>query len=491
MKNLAVIIGVSNFNPPTGNLPACKIDSEGINDIIIKSGRFDDVLYITEENETTSSNIKKSLSEFAEEHIRSDINEVLFYFTGHGNFHKNEFYYILSDYEERRRNQTSLSNSELDGIFRSLNPKLFVKIVDACQSGITYIKSDSKLEDYLKSSNESFKSIYFMFSSQSDEASYANNKISHFTKSLIAAVADAPVGPVRYRDLMSAISDDFETSGRQTPLFVIQAKNTEVFCETSKELKQELAKYLEASSSDKSDKSLTLQDRVRMAEEAYCTELEAIDILNEIPIIFGEFQIPNEISELYTKSVTCVDFTPHNSELIGKWLKDTKIKELFAEYTKELEIYEEEVTKSRSSIGNITDIISNLYSVNNPTEIVKKEKFNITGYKITAQNLPFAHIYINLVSSFSAVNPIDCHIAPILSRTSLHLFYRFSNRSYTGWSETNRIESTTWARLESPLKKSAIRNKIYEQIWLSLTEYAQNLLYIKFPDTDKADDIIE
>src|ERR1700738_3156993 len=164
MTCLGVVIAVSEYGGDASGLPACRQDGAAIAHVLKSSGLFDEILHI--DAETIGSNVKQRLADFAKVHKGKPVDEVFFYFTGHGEFVGDEFYYLLTDYQAKKRNQTSLENSELDGIVRALSPKLFVKIVDACQSVVTYIKTADDFRDYLKAADKKFEKLYFMFSSQ-------------------------------------------------------------------------------------------------------------------------------------------------------------------------------------------------------------------------------------------------------------------------------------------------------------------------------------
>src|SRR5579872_5925108 len=160
MKNLGIVIGVSEYTGSMDDLPACKPDAEAVTKILQTDKRFGELLYI--DTDTRSGSIKQKIIEFINANKTHEIGDVVFYFSGHGHFSGDEFYYLLTDYDERRTKQTTLENSELDNLVRLLNPKLFVKIVDACHSGVTYIKSTDDFQTYLKGASPHFKKIYFM-----------------------------------------------------------------------------------------------------------------------------------------------------------------------------------------------------------------------------------------------------------------------------------------------------------------------------------------
>ena|ERR1700722_12975279 len=201
MTNLAIVIGVCDYMTPTGNLPACRPDADAIAKILRTEPKFDEVLYI--DTDTRSSVVKQKIIEFISAHKNQEIGDFVFYFSGHGDFSGDEFFYLLTDYDSRRRKQTALENSELDNLVRLLNPVLFVKIVDACHSGVAYIKNADDFNAYLlKTAAPQFKKVYFMFSSQSEQFSYQDSQLSYFTRTMIESIAHHGVSSVRYKDMI-------------------------------------------------------------------------------------------------------------------------------------------------------------------------------------------------------------------------------------------------------------------------------------------------
>ena len=161
--NLGIVIGVSEYQK-VNTLPGCVVDANSINKLLELSGKCDDILLITEN--TQSKDVKSRLTSFVKKHAQQDIDEVIFYFSGHGLFENDEFYYVLTDYTESKTKQTSLENSELDNLLRSLSAKLTVKVVDACQAGTRYIKDPDVFRKYLQQSEQGFDKCYFFYSSQ-------------------------------------------------------------------------------------------------------------------------------------------------------------------------------------------------------------------------------------------------------------------------------------------------------------------------------------
>ena len=207
MADLGIVIAVSDYTQDAKPLPACNRDGAAMAEVLRLSGRFDDILRI--DQETKSTQVKQRLAAFIKSHRATEIEEVVFYFTSHGEFHNNAFYYLLTKCQQRRLRQTSLENNELDNIVRSINPSLFVKIVDACHSGMTYIKTPEEFAEYIKSANVGLKKFYFMCSSQADQFSYQNNDTGYFTENILNAIANHSTSSIRCKDVIDYVSDYF------------------------------------------------------------------------------------------------------------------------------------------------------------------------------------------------------------------------------------------------------------------------------------------
>lgn len=250
---VAVLIGVSEYENPINNLPACKNDIKLIKELIIATNKYNKILCISEA--TCASQIRDELSKIHEFQY-DGIEELLFYYTGHGHFDGDEFYYTCFDSNIENIGQTFLSNSEIDNLIRDLKPNITVKVVDACNAGVMYIKSvdykSKPLKEYLEESKGKFKNCYFMFSSQVDQNSIADEKISFFTRSFLKAIKNHKLTKIKYREIMGYIADEFKLSN-QTPIFVSQGNYTHTFCNINLEIRNLIA--LEGDSSYFSDET--------------------------------------------------------------------------------------------------------------------------------------------------------------------------------------------------------------------------------------------
>jgi hypothetical protein len=164
-RNVAVIISVSEYENKQifSPLPACQRDSELILAIIHAANKYDDCLVI--DDSPHSADAKGRLSSKISEWQSAQINEVFFYYSGHGLLHDGEFLFPFRNYHSADRYSTSLRNSELDAFLRSLSSSVAVKVIDACHAGTEYIKSESEIKEAMNTSMPSFNSLYFFYSS--------------------------------------------------------------------------------------------------------------------------------------------------------------------------------------------------------------------------------------------------------------------------------------------------------------------------------------
>ncbi|MEH1905513.1 MAG: caspase family protein, partial [Nostoc sp.] len=143
--NIAIVIGISNyFNYSEGQeIIAPQKDASRIDKLLKATQKYQNILYITEN--TTATSVKDQIRSFLQSYDKQEIEieEVFYYFSGHGILEDQEFYMLCSDYDKSKKNTTTLQNSEIDSFIRVLEPKLTVKIIDACFSGYRYLKDNS------------------------------------------------------------------------------------------------------------------------------------------------------------------------------------------------------------------------------------------------------------------------------------------------------------------------------------------------------------
>lgn len=457
--NLAILIGVSEYKTLT-QLPGCKNDVKSIAELIRKTEKFDKILEICDE--TNSTSVKNKLIDFVNISKDEEIEEIIFYFTGHGSYLDDEFYYILSDFESSKKTQTSLQNSELDSLLKSLNPKLVVKFVDACQSGFSYIKDIDSADNYIKSTKGNFKNCYFLFSSLNVQSSYQNQDFSFFTLSILNAVKKHLDDKVRYKNIIDYVSDEFSKNSVQTPFFVTQADFTEIFCTKNKLLNDFLATIPNSFENPKeiaeeeNDASKTIEELI-IADSAKNLSNEKVnDFFQSIKTQIEKFKPESAYKNLYD---FVISFPKHNNSqkslsTIGDYL--AKNKGYFAEPSYENVEYQSVETPNR--LGG-----SLLSSFNNQPYTVTKTRKEISGYYITTK-YPYEQIRIDINSKYPNLTSFNCSIFFVSNDRKIRFYWFLTSYIKKSWSEKDLDTRFNW--------------NIFEFEFVELESIKQNLVNI-------------
>ena len=435
--NIGIVIGVSDYQK-VSPLPGCVADANSIKQLLELSNKCEDILYIAEN--TNSKDVKSRLAAFVKKHEANDIEEVIFYFSGHGLFDDDEFYYILTDYTESKIKQTSLENSELDNLLRSLSAKLTVKIVDACQAGTRYVKDPDVFRKYLQSSEQGFDKCYFFYSSQNNQSSYQSEIISDFTLSFLNAFIERPNQDVRYKDVMDTLSDEFSSNKKQTPFFVMQGNYTESFGHIAQDVSEALIK-ITTNSSDIEEKQIedshkTLAQLVK-GEAELCSVLALSDIISN-------FSFKEDVSELFKINIhkEIESEYPVSVEHVGKSLNGNN-HDYMIDIDKEQR--SRRVPKNRL-LGGFTAFL-------NDADMVDEYYMAPVGASSTV-DLPYSHMSIRFQSQYPNVNDSGCIILPFVSQTKIVVFSAFYYYKTREW-DVKTIESSSlqWVSFEEFIKK--------------------------------------
>ncbi len=462
--NLAIIIAVSSYSNTINNLPGCKNDAEAINQIIRKTGKYEAILYVND-NET-SANTKELLSNFILENKINVVNELFFYYSGHGEFSNDEFYYVLSDFDSKKKNQTSLQNSEIDDLIKTLTPELVIKVIDACQSGTRYIKEADVLNKYFNESKQGFKKCYFLNSSLNSQSSFQNENLSFFTFSFLKALREHKSKEIRYKDIIDVISDEFFDNQEQTPFFVIQAELTEKFCTFSTELREYLNRFDENSLSDNETKNtpipLKLSDLVKKAAKDYVDKDGAIEVLKFVKEEISLISLSSELAELYKLHINFLEEYERipSLEVIGKWLKKNK-NDYFAQI-----IYENKFD----------------YDTGDGYQ-------SISGFDLKFET-PFKAISIEITSTYPNLTTFQCNIVFLISKTQITFFYFVTDYIEENWDNKSlNKEEIKWLYTETKIaSKEAIKRTI-EMIKSKIENVIHDDLSSKFDLQPPIDDL--
>ncbi|GAB4092209.1 caspase family protein [Flaviaesturariibacter terrae] len=404
--NVAIVIAVSRYSNSANNLPASKTDGEIMHGILEETKKFDRILTIY--NNESSSVTKELLSNFFVENKGQKVDELFFYYSGHGEFSNDEFYYILSDFDSKKKNQTSLQNSEIDDLIRTLNPQIVVKFIDACQSGTSYIKESDVLTKYFNETKKGFNKCYFLNSSLSDQSSYQDDKLSFFTHSFVQALKEHAGSEIRYKDIIDYILDDFNGNQEQTPFFVIQAELTEKFCSLTADLKAYLtrsgARGTDAQGEQKS--SPTILQLVQANAKDYVDKDGALISLNFLRERISDLSLDKEIADLYDVTINFIEDTSllEGSASIGRWIRDNA-NDFFAK-PQYVEYFDPEDGEMHT---------------------------NLTGYTLLVDDAPFKGAQIEISSKYPNLKSYKCNVAILISKKELTLFYSILQYLDKGW----------------------------------------------------------
>jgi len=455
-KKLAMLIGVSNYENEA-SLEPCSRDLELMSSIINSTKKYDDCLLLNES--PNSSEAKAALSSFIRKYHKDDIEEVFFYYTGHGTRYGDDFIYLFSDFSSAKVEQTSLRNSEFDSMLKSLNPDLAVKIVDACQSGTEYIKSNNDLQVvFEKSSTNNFKKTYFLFSSSNTQSSIALPDYSVFTKSFARSLQNFEGKDIRFRDIMAYISDDISVQKYQTPLFVQQADNTEVFCNVSELLGEKLVALLppvqvlsqledEEDSAEGGKAELSEDEKLIMAIRAkakeYCNEEKCMQSLSELIEAVKGFEWSVIFSKLYDVKVDLeTDYDKlNNTESISNWIKSND-DNYFAKAT-----YKDEEYQTKEKVEYEPQSIRSLAMLGREKRVeyraVTKARRVVDGFKLTAPS-PGAALVITFTPTEENLPWYQVFITFVFSKSKLTVFCKYEKLKEVSWNNRKLGNSQEW-----------------------------------------------
>ena len=462
---IAILIGVDTYSNSLGDLPACRQDVNLIKKVIEASGEFSNILCISDN--CTSDYVKSTISDFVTELKGSPIDEIFFYFTGHGDFYEQQFYYVLSDYNSSKRKQTSLENSEVDNWLRSLNPKLTIKVVDACHSGTTYIKSESAINEHLEKSTSRFENCYFMFSSNQNQASYQDNSFSFFTRSFLRSLEKEDGYKIRYKDIIDFVSDEFDRSTSQTPIFVTQGTFTEIFCISNNDIikliNPVIIKSEKEETVDETDiqsfEQITLTKIIQEDAKQYCEKDEVEIILEQIKKEIENSHFSNETAPLFNLEFKFESHDKYerlaNEVTIGDWI-DKNGESYFAEPTTKEVAYETEVPDH-----SIQGMMGGGYRTKT------KYRSKISGFKTTV-SLSYDLIKIDAEPHYPNIPPFNCTIAILVSKKAILLFYFFSYYQEKNWEKRELRSDFKWRYSEVKLKN---RKQMIESVTKILKDF--------------------
>lgn len=450
---IAILMGITYENHPVlESLPACKNDLNIVEKIIDATNLYDEKLILNDDYSTAYAALEK-LTEFVEnlEKKAIPVDEVFVYYSGHGGFDNDEFYYAWNNYSNKSPNTTSLLNSQFDDLLRRLKAKLTVKFIDACQSGLPYIK------DVIK---PTFQDCFFCFSCRKNQSSRCDKKNSFFTYALVESIRNClENNQIRYRDLQNSIADKFssedEDADSQKPYFCSQGKNTDIFCEVTDKLKNVINEFFliptitepVEEKNNKSEKvNIDYLDIISKIDSAYLNKellkhlsKEVLGKVSAIPLI----EFLNKIK--FTKLITSDKI---NNRIPGYKSLCTFVDENCLDYFTKI-TYDYKTRTVKKEKKNPWDLglslsYTNLFGL--PSEKTYEwvdEAIKIPKDFSIKNDLPYDYISFRVKSNCKCITDKELVLIPFYNNTSIFLVYAQFDYKYTGIEEIGPIQ-TTW-----------------------------------------------
>ncbi|WP_397441088.1 caspase family protein [Polaromonas sp. UC242_47] len=479
---LAIVAGVTAYQHLLP-LNACTKDAEAFRVLLDETKSYAEVCFLPPD--ITGLAAKKMISEFVQKYKSQTVDELLFYFSGHGTRFEDDFFFAFADFKSDRKEGTGLRNTELDGLIRNLSPELTIKIVDACNSGSTYIKADDiDIAPVLEKSAKDnlLKKLYFLHSSDAEEASWAGPEFSHFTYALLESLTKQ-IGPVRYRDIMADVADEMHRISGPRPTFVVQADNTEVFVDMDTHLSDTLKQALGlkpansgASSKDpeedtqsspsveQSPQEMPIAKLAALkAHDTFCSEEEAKLNLSKLNALVDETRWPTDIKDAFKIEFreVATNSLP-NRVSIGRWITGLKEDSVFATPTYDTEKYttEEyrEVPKKPGSsswslaLSSVTSLERMLGKDKEyKLEKVERQRQVLSGFQYTVDPV-FVPRQIYFDPRLPSLERYAVTIILLFSRRNLNCLYAIEHLRLQGWDETISPEAKNWKQITVPLK---------------------------------------
>jgi len=502
--NLAIVIGVENYiSDKYYSLPACKNDANIIKDVIEDVKEIKEVLFFN--NSESAIEITRGISAFVEKYKDEEIDELFFYFSGHGerdiqetDRDINDFLYILHNFDVKKKRTTSLSNSELDNWVKTLSPKLFVKVVDACFSGTQYIKSEinEKLDFEKSAKKHGLNDIHFWFSSRENQKSLADENLSKFTESILLAISEFS-GDTRYREIKNFIADDFDGKQMSKPYFVDQSNNTEKFGNITDNTHQIVNKIFgldDISVNFKKNKKIEEKElnifdlAIKKSDKLCFSEETLVKFMENFNKSMSSWD--DDFKKIYKIEITSDDKknVPNRSE-IGEWLKQNRSANYFAEPSYDEQEYEVQEYikvpwKSKNNVSTRNSIVGSIamesfFGRNENKEykletVTKRRKY-IDGFYYT-HSIKNTITHISFIPKIEIVDAISLYIVSIYSNKSMIMHIAYETLKRNNWENFSSPKCRSWKEVRVDINADKSAKNISIQIQKELKKWLVGIL---------------
>lgn len=474
-KKLAIFFGVSEYKSELlDSLPSCNNDVEVMELLITGMKNIDDYLIIKNEE---SKIAREELFSFVEKHKSDEVYEVTFYYSGHGYRDGDNYYFTLSDYEYNKRETTGITQDLLDGLIKSLNPDVYVKIVDSCFSGSKYIKSVKENGNYGEYINKAAKKVglnnlYWFFSSQDDNVSFAGDSdgLSLFTEKIVDYLIDSPKA-IRYVDFLTAITESFyNKNDSQKPTYIQQGSLTQKMGDITDELLSKAYVKLgiepeilsNGPEEERSELEMKIIEIKNKSENVSFTRDELINKLGDLnkSIVSNIPEYIEDIFDVSYENKKSPYYVP-NVKKIGEWLKDKP--EIYADIHEVEEVYE-----SSEYVRPKNKTIEKVISKKNPLDrILELQDFGnewsnlrLLGQRDRVEReelvLETVKNKRKVISGFEYKNDDDNNILklilspkyPVLPKLVIYFIYLYNNGDFYIHYSVNELMRKDWDQFE-------------------------------------------
>ena len=471
--NIAILMGQSEYLYAQ-KLPGCKNDLKVMSDIIIATNKYKQILCL-DDNCKTAYDAQNKIVTFLESLESENIEECFVYFSGHGDFDGSNFYYVWQDYDPGNKTSTCLINSDIDNLIRKISPKLFVKVIDACNSGVNYIKSLETIKKFLEENKHGFQDCYFMFSSQNSQSSYANINMSDFTRGFLQALKGESGKIIRYTNIINYLAEQFEGNKQQIPQFVVQGTLADVFCTLNDTIVKILEKIFVLrnpviSISETSNIMDSLLCSVEEDAKKYVTFSTVTAILSEIAEYLKSIEIDKELRSIFDiEIIQGKDYSAvPKIDSIADWADSAK-SQLFVSIQRKKVEYKKKVPKNAFSAYSL---FPSIYGgiPDDEYKTITETRYDPVGIS-TELSLPYQYLDIHLKSKYPNILDNSFYVVPILCRKKLYLFYSKFNYVRSNWTGQSLSPSgIKWKFME------------YEFDFNNIKESLENILKVEFFD---------
>ncbi|GAA5102418.1 caspase family protein [Wohlfahrtiimonas larvae] len=456
MRKLALLFGVSEYENPKNRLEACKYDLQMMNSLLQSSGEFSDILVSLDD---TASSARDKIIEFIEKYKDEEVEQVVFYFSGHGYRQGNEFYFCFKTTDTSILKSTTISSQDMDEYLKILEPSVAVKIIDACYSGEHYIKDidDSFYKTIEEKQRKSFNEIYFMFSSRNTEVSHATKRYSLFTQLFFEAIRNhADTNAITYKAIIDYVSDYAQNSLSHTPIFVTQGAHMAYLFSDLEVPKQILLDDSRLSVESKLDENLPcteLISRVLNDASEYCNEILGVEKLNFLVSLLEKLEFSDDLSQLFDITMNPYNRIPFNSSAIGRWLNTPDVKKRsflarveYEEYTATEQQY---VEKPYHPFYQLSYAAGDMYELQD----VKVKKSRVSGIKslLEIENIFFKFTFTPKIE-FPNLQHYAVSMALLSSKKEVIIFYCIEELVINGWNNADNPKCLEWLQYAMPLK---------------------------------------